>query len=164
MLPVLNYLKSEAWFFSGFHEDSSSWTDVARSWAIIQKILTCLHFFKSPMPGDGDENAYLTVLYCWKLKVPGVDKLCCTGKTYYVLPQHAPSAKAARHLKEDVAKETILSFEGPGRRGAKSFDNLSPRRLEQLSREGSEHCLPQAEGWSQPSQPWKPPKGVVGQW
>lgn len=60
----------------------------------------------------GDEIAYLTVLHCWKLKVPGVDKLCRAGKTYYVLPQRPPSAKAAKHLKEEVAKETTLSFEG----------------------------------------------------
>lgn len=74
--------------------------------------------FKTPLTGSEDETAYFTMLYCWKLKVPEVDKLCCMGKTYYVRPQHAPSAKAAKHLKEDVAKETILSFKGPGRRGA----------------------------------------------
>lgn len=85
---------------------------MARSWAIIQKILTCSHFLKLRCLGVG---AYLAVLYCWKLKVPEVDK---HGEDTLCASRQAPSAKAAKHLKEDVAKETILSFEGPGKRGA----------------------------------------------
>lgn len=75
--------------------------------------------FKTPLTGNGDENAYLA--HCASLleiESPRSRQALLHGKTYYVLPQHAPSAKAAKHLKEDVAKETILSFEGPGRRGA----------------------------------------------
>lgn len=71
--------------------------------------------FKTPLPGSGSLSCCALLL---EIESPRSRQALPHGEDTLCASWQAPSAKAAKHLKEDVAKETILSFEGPGRRGA----------------------------------------------
>lgn len=71
--------------------------------------------FKTLLPGSGSLSHCALLL---EIGSPRSRQALPHGEDTLCASQQAPSAEAAKHLKEDVAKETILSFEGPGRRGA----------------------------------------------